>query len=402
MDLTKEQKTELVDEVKAVVLGEVKAGVVKEVKADVDKLNKMIVDKFEELKKGSITEAEFKEFTGKVDKRIDELETEVSRPGADKGDKADEKQSAEMKAFENFLRKGVGVLKPEEMKVLKISDATTGSYLAVPEYVNEIIKGVTEFSPIRSIAKVRRTSAYSVQIPKKTSSLGSAQWTSETGERTETTGLAYGMEESTPHEMTALVKITKQDLEDSAFNLQGEITSEIAEQFGVCEGKTCVQGDAVGKPEGFLTNADIEKITSGSSGVIAPDDIFELTYAIKEAYERNAKFVMKRSTVKAIRLLKESTTNAYIWQPGFKEEPQTLAGYPIVQAVDMPAIASNALAVAFGDFQKAYTIVDRIQIEIQRLVEKYAEYGQVGFLARKRVDGQVVLAEALKILKIKA
>lgn len=408
MELTAEEKKALMDE----FIEKAKASLADEAKDDIEKINKLIADerKANEAKeKDRIGEAEFKEYQEKshkaeeeLQKRVDEIETKMNRLPLETPDPKAEGPSEEMKAFETWIRKGDKALGPEEFKLLQISDAETGGYLAIAEYVAEIIKTITEFSPVRSIARIRPTSNQSVQIPKRTGQFP-AYWIAEAGEKAEATGLKYGLETVTPHGMAALVKITKENLEDSVFNLQAEITAEMGEQFAVLEGAGFLSGDGVGKPEGILTNPTVvaAAITSTTNDVVAPDDVYKLIYGLKEAYTRNARFLMKRSTVQAFRLLKEATTNAFIWQPGLAAgQPNTLGGYPVVECTDMPAIADAALAVAYGDFKAGYTIVDRIQIEIQRLVEKYAEFNEIGFIGRKRVDGQVTNPEAIKLLKI--
>jgi len=207
--------------------------------------------------------------------------------------------------------------------------------------------------------------------------------------------------------MAALVKVTKENLEDSAFNLQAEITSEMSEQFAVLEGTGFISGNGVGQPEGIITNAAViaAATLSFAAGAVSAEDPINLSYALKEGYTRNAKFLMKRTTVRDFRLLRAAAIasgdaeGAFLWTPSLVAgEPSTLAGYPIVECVDMPAVASAAYSIAFGDFKSGYTIVDRIQIEIQRLVEKYAEFNEIGFIGRKRVDGQVTNPEAIKIM----
>lgn len=359
--------------------------------------------KFEEFEKGRLAKDAFDVYEKKVNARLDDLEIKVSRPPAIQIDQKAEKKP-EMKAFGNWLRKGS--LTPEERKVMIISDDTLGGYLKVPDdYVQGIVKAITEFSPIRSIATVRPTSATTIKVRKRTAQF-SASRTAEIAERTERTGLKYGLEEMSLPEAYALVRISKQDLEDSVFNLEQEIMSEIVEQFQVLEGTEFVSGNGVGKSEGFLTNAEVvaaARSTAGSN-VIAADDLVGLQYDLKDNYARNAVWVLKRSTVGTIRVLKEATTNAYIWQPGLQlGQPSTLLGNPVVECVDMPAgLVDNQYEVGYGDFKRGYIIGDRIQFEIQRLVEKYAEYSEIGFLARKRFNAQVVLSEAIKILKIKA
>ena len=412
MDLTEEEKKALLTE----FIEKAKASLATEVKSDIETINKLIADErkaHEDVLKGITTETDFKAYQEKshkaedvLQKRVDDIETKMNRLPIETPGKETEESSQETKAFEKWLRKGDKALGPEEFKVLKIGDAETGGYLAVAEYVAEIIKEITEFSPVRQLARIRRTSNYAVQIPKRTGQF-SAYWVAEAGEKDEATGLKYGLETVSPHCMAALVKVTKENLEDSAFNLQTEITSEMAEQFAVLEGTGFISGDAVGKPEGIITNAAViaAATLSFAAGVVSPEDPINLEYALKEGYTRNAKFLMKRTTVRDFRLLRAAAIasgdaeGVFLWTPSLVAgEPSTLAGYPVVECVDMPAVASGAYSLAFGDFKQGYTIVDRIQIEIQRLVEKYAEFNEIGFIGRKRVDGQVTNPEAIKIM----
>ena len=357
--------------------------------------------KFEETEKGRMTPAEFKEYQGKVEERLAVLETKTSRPPLPSPEETRAGPSPERKAFVSYLRKGI--IGPEERKILKISDDILGGYLRTPpEYVREIIKSIVEFSPIRSIARVKPTAAPELMVPKRTGTF-SAKRTGEISERTETTGLAYGMEAMQLPEAYALVRVSKHDLEDSAFDLEGEIRLEAAEQFGVLEGKEFVTGNGVNQAEGFLFNTSITDVAGDTSGAISANDVINTFYEPKGVYSQNGSWVMRRSTTKAIRLLKDAVNGQYMWQPGLLAgQPSLLLGCSIIEAPDMPAIAANALAVAFGDFRRGYWIGDRITMEIQRLVEKYAEYGQVGFMFRKRFNGQVVQAEAIVRLKIKA
>jgi HK97 family phage major capsid protein len=355
-----------------------------------------------------ITTADFKTFEEKVDKRWGEISAEILKikaPDMAPPDGQDAtKRALHKRAFSKALRQQP--VTAEEQRVLTISDDTTGGFLAAPDdYVREIIKGITEKSPLRQLATVRPTTARSIKVPKRTGQF-SASRIAEIALRAETTGLTYGQEEMALPEAFALVRISRQDIEDSAFNLEAEIQSEIVEQFEVLEGTEFIAGNGASKAEGIVANAEVVAAATTTAGAtaIAADDMVTLQYALKEGYARNATWVMKRATVKVVRQLKESTTNAYIWQPGLQlGQPASLLGNPVVECVDMPSgLVGNQFEVAFGDFRRGYLIGDRIGIEIQRLNEKYAEYGQVGFLARKRFNGQVVLAEAIKLLKIKA
>ena len=185
-----------------------------------------------------------------IKSQIEKLETVIKRPNSG----FDTKQVDEyMNAFDTYCRKGLEGLAPEERKALTVSNDSTGGYLAPPEYVRELIKDVTEISPIRSIARIRSTGARSIQVPKRTGTFA-AQWVSESGTRSETTGYNVGLEELPAHEQYALVDISEQDLEDSVFDLEAEMQSEFAEQFAKAEGTAFVSGNAVGKPHGFMAD----------------------------------------------------------------------------------------------------------------------------------------------------
>jgi HK97 family phage major capsid protein len=348
----------------------------------------------EEVKKYGQASEEAKATADKLNARLDEIETKLNRTKVSTGD---EKATEAKRAFEAYLRKGV--FGPEQAKALSVSDDTTGGFLAPSEYVADILKGVTEFSPIRQLARVRTTSARSIQFPKRTGQF-SAAWAAETSTRAESTGLTYGLDEIPNHELVAKVIISNQDLEDSAFNLDAEIRAEASEQFAVAEGTAFVSGNAVGKPEGLLTNASISYSVGGGASAITADGLITTFYDLKDAYARNATWLMKRATVAAIRKLKGSDNN-YLWQPGLQSgEPATILGRPLVEATDMPAVEANAYPILFGDFRRGYLIVDRLQVSVMRDPYGAAGTNQVIFWFRKRVGAQVVVPEAFKKLKV--
>jgi HK97 family phage major capsid protein len=285
-----------------------------------------------------------------------------------------------------------------EYKALGISNDATGGYLAPSEYVREIIKGVTEMSAARSLARVRQTGSKSILLPKRTGQFA-AQWTAEQGARNETAGLAWGMLEIHAHEMFALVDISQQNLEDSAFNLESEIGFEATEQFAVAEGAAFVSGSGVGQPEGFLTNADVGFTVSGSAAAVTGDGLLTLKHAIKTAYARNASWALNRTTLGSVRKLKNGQGD-YIWMPGLADgKPNTIDGDPYVEVPDMPSEAANAFPVAYGDFQRGYSLVDRIAMSMLRDPFTQATSGNIRFLFRRRVGGMVVLPEAIRKLK---
>jgi HK97 family phage major capsid protein len=361
-----------------------------------------------EVKENLISKASFEEYKTNLEAKYAALAAEVVKlqaPGPGVPAEPDKKALFHKEAFRKFARLGDGALTPDERKVMTISDLTTGGYLATPnDLVKEILKDVTEYSAIRALARVIPTGAPGLDWPKKTGTFA-AYRTSEIGTRSETTGLAFGLEKIPADEMYALVKVSKQNIEDSAFPLESFIVAEAAEQFGVKEGTEGILGTgANGQMEGILSNSAITGFTGvTTSGKILADDLKQLFYSLKDFYAKNATWIWRRTSTLAISLLKNTTTTEYLWQPGLKDgSAATVLGRPYVECPDMPAEANSAKAVAFGDFKKGYVIVDRLGMETQRLVEKYAEVGQVGLLFRRRVGGQVVLPEAIKILTLKA
>ena len=201
-----------------------------------------------------------------------------------------------------------------------------------------------------------------------------------------------------------MVDISEQDLEDTVFDLEAEMQSEFSEQFAKAEGSAFVSGNAVGKPEGFMTNVSVGEVNSGSGTAILADGLISLVHNIKSEYGRNGVFVFNRSTLAAIRKLKD-TAGQYVFQVGMSltgGASNTILGYPYVEATDMPDVAGGAYPVAFGDFRRAYMIVDRVSLAVLRDPFTQATTGNVRYIARRRVGGQVVQAEAINKLKISA
>lgn len=349
--------------------------------------------------------------------KLDEIEVKLGRlPGA-RGNGADAKD--EMKARVNAWVRAVvsahtvGVVNlgeverkaladtAAEYKALAITPDTSGGYLAPVEYVREILKGVTEMTPFRSAARVRTTAAKSIQIPKRTGQFA-AQWVAERGTRSETTGLTYGLEELTAHEMFALVDITSQMLEDSAFDLESEIRMEAEEQFALAEGTAFISGNGVGKPEGITVNSSVATVASGHATLLTADGLLSLFYGIKTAYARNGVWMLNRSTVSSVRKLKDGQ-GQYLWQPGISQGvPNTIHGAPYVEAPDMANVGAAAKPVAFGDFMRGYLIVDRLAVEALRDPFTQATSGAIRFVFRRRVGGQVVMPEAFALQTVSA
>ena len=356
-----------------------------------------------ESKSSGDATAETKAAVDAVNDRLDQIEAQAQKSALAPQGNAGE-PSQERKDLMQFTRKGS---LPEESKVLTIRDETTGGVLAPPDFIAQVVQGIIQFSPIRALATVRQTSRTSVQFPKRTGNFA-AQWTTEVATRTETTGRTYGLDEIPTHELYARVLVSNWDLEDPVVDLEPIIAADMAEQFGVSEGAAFVGGSGVGRPEGLLSNPDVQNASTGNGGAAFTngDSLITMTFAIKEQYWPNARFVLNRFSLRDIRKLKDSQGN-YLWQPtpdgthGLTNGlPATLYGYPYTIAVDMPSAAANAYTVLFGDYGKAYWVVDRIELQYLRDPYSQASAGAVVLHARKRVGGQVVLPEAVNVLKM--
>lgn len=194
-------------------------------------------------------------------------------------------------------------------------------------------------------------------------------------------------------------------MDDSAIDIESWLANKIADIFGRTENTAFVNGSGVGQPRGLLTYAagtnwgQIQQIGTGTSATVTSDSIINLFYSLKDTYTKNANFLMNRTVVQAVRLLKQATTNQYMWQPGLAlGVPDTLMGVPVHMAADMPIAGAGSISIAVGDFRSAYQIVDRQGISILR--DPFTEKPFVKFYTTKRTGGDVVNFEAIKLLSL--
>lgn len=346
-----------------------------------------------------------------MEKAIVKLEAKLSRPPQEiKGLVPDELASspAQRKAWDQAMRRGPDALDAktralfEEVKSMIVTDDTQGGFGAPAEFSAEIVKGVTDISPMRALVSVRNTGMRSVRVMKRTGTFA-AQWIGGSGTRTrtETTGLAYGMEEIPTHELYAMVDVAVQDLEDTQFNLEGELSSEFTDQFALAEGTAIIDGTANGQPEGIMTNAAVAQAVTGHATLLTYDGLVDVSHNGKEQYLANSRFLFRLTTLGALRKILDGNGDP-VWAPMAVGAPATILGFPYTVVVGMPAIAADAYPVVFGDFGRAYRLVDRVALAIDRDPFTQKSVGAVRFWARKRLGGQVVLAEALRKLKVSA
>ena len=199
-----------------------------------------------------------------------------------------------------------------------------------------------------------------------------------------------------------MIKVSEELLADSVFDLEAYISKEFARRIGAREEESFFNGDGKGKPLGILAAAGGAEVgvTAASATAITADEVIDLFYSLKAPYRKNAVWVLNDATVRLIRKLKDAN-GQYLWQPALREgEFDTILGKRIYTSPFMPTAAAGAKTILFGDLSY-YWIGDRQGVTFKRLNERYADMGQVGFLASKRVDGKLVLPEAVKVLQQK-
>ena len=324
----------------------------------------------------------------------------LKRPGAGGAadDVDDDKIALEVKSFWGFVRGGVESLEPDERKSLIVGDDTKGGFLAPDQFVAEIQKELVEISPIRAAARVGPTSAGAVVLPKRTGRM-TARWVGETEERPKTEP-AYGQAEIEVHEMAAYVDVSNRLLEDAAVDISAELSMDFAEEFGRLEGVAFVLGNGVKKPVGILADEGVTAVANGHATTLNPDKLITTMYDLPAWYRNRGSWLMNSATIAVVRLFK-GTDGRYLWQESLAEgQPPTLLGRPVIEAPDMPDVASGETPIAYGDFASAYRIYDRVGLSILRDPYSVATEGLVRFHGRKRVGGAVTRAEAIRKLKM--
>ena len=284
---------------------------------------------------------------------------------------------------------------------LQIGTDSEGGYLCPDEYERTLIQALEEENKLRSLCKVIRTASGERKIP-LVASHGTASWVDEEGVIPESDD-SFGQITLGAHKVASIIKVSDELLQDSVFDVESYIATEFARRVGDAEEAAFITGDGAGKPIGMLhdTNGATTGVTAASATAITADELIDLVYSLKAPYRKNAVWILNDATVKAIRKLKNGAGD-YLWQPAIKDgEVPTILGRPYFTSQYAPTIASEAKVIAFGDFSY-YWIGDRQGISFKRLNELYAGNGQVGFLASKRLDGKLVLPEAIKVLQMKA
>lgn len=288
----------------------------------------------------------------------------------------------------------------EVQNALQIGTDSEGGYLVPDEFERTLVEALEEENLFRQLAKVVTTSTGDKKIP-VVASKGTASWVDEEGVIPESDD-AFGQVSIGAYKLATMIKVSEELINDSVFNLESYISKEFARRIGAKEEEAFFIGDGAGKPVGiFHTTGGAEVGVTTAGAAITMDELMDLFYSLKSPYRRNAVFVTNDATVKAIRKLKDNN-GQYLWQPSVTAAaPDTILNRPVKTSAYVPVIASAAKTIAFGDFGY-YWVADRQGRSFKRLNELYAATSQVGFMATQRVDGKLILAEAVKVLQMKA
>ena len=349
-------------------------------------------ERFADFKAAEKREEETKE-------RIDALETELARSGG-AGEGKNYRDSEEFKSLEFFVKNGGYSLNQEQKLILRTDSDVQGGFLVMTEMDNAITKKITEVSNIRSIARVRTIGAKSLSVPVR-DTIPTAQYEGEAETGPEDTS-TYQNETLTAFRQTVTVPITMDMLMDAAFDMEAEIMGDAAESFAQGEGQGFVAGTGFKQPSGFTVDSRVvaNARISATSGTIGFDDVMNLTGDLKTGY--NPVYVFNRRTLAFLRTLKGGDGHP-LWQPGMNGVVMnTINGFPYLIANDMPDIASAAIPVAFGDFARGYTIVDRTGMAVIRDEVTQKKKAIIEFTMQRWNTGQVTLPEAIKLLQVKA
>jgi len=356
-------------------------------------------------------ETDLDQFTNEIKRmeRKDAIEAELNKPvnaplterpmKVKDEDKEDDKTGRGAKDYKknfwNVMRAKAPM--PAVVNALQVGTDSEGGYLVPDEFEHTLVEALEDENIFRKLAKIIQTSSGDRKIP-VVATKGSASWIDEEGAYIESDD-SFGQVSIGAYKLGTMIKVSEELLNDSVFDLESYITKEFARRIGTKEEEAFFTGDGSGKPLGILAAAGGAQtgVTTSGATTITADEIIDLFYSLNAPYRKNAVWVLNDATVKAVRKLKDGS-GQYLWQPSLTTgAPDTLLGRPVNTSAYMPTIAAGVKSIAFGDFGY-YWIADRQGRSFKRLNELYAANGQVGFLASQRVDGKLILPEAIKVL----
>ncbi len=345
---------------------------------------------------------------------VDHLALKAQRPQIGAQNSRSSADREHKSAFDSYMRKGdATAITRFEQKALSSSSSPDGGYTVPVEIESSINHALRAISPIRAIAGNRQVSSTVYRKPFAVAGFPTG-WVGQTDARPMTATPQLAEMAFPTMELYAMPAATSHLLDDSAVNIDQWIADEVRITFAQQEGAAFINGTGVNTPKGFLAYPTVDNaswsfgnigtIKTGAAGAFPTlnpfDKLIDLVHSVKAGYRANGTFVMNRSTQSLVRKMKDNVGD-YLWQPSTTPGvAPTLMGYPVAEAEDMPDVATDSLAVAFGDFERGYLVVDRVGIRVLR--DPYSVKPYVLFYTTKRVGGGVQDFEAIKLLKFGA
>ena len=336
-----------------------------------------------------------------IDRELDQPTASmlVSKPTSPKVDRKEGRSSDEYKkAFWNQMR---GRVTPEVYNALQVGELSEGGYTVPDEFDRQLIDGLEDENIMRGLVHIIRTGSGEHKIP-IVASHGTGSWVEEEQQIPESDD-AFSQVTLTAHKFATMIRISRELLNDSAFALAAYIAHEFVRRAGAAEEQAILTGDGSHKPIGLLhaTLGAQTGITTASSTAITADELIDMQHSLKSGYRRKACWIMNDATISAIRKLKDGNSQ-YIWQPGIKEgAPDMLFNQKVLMSNYMPLIGAGSKVILYGDYSY-YWLAEREGRTLERLNELYAVTDQVGFKMTERLDGRLILPEAVKCLQMKA
>jgi HK97 family phage major capsid protein len=303
------------------------------------------------------------------------------------------------------------------LKGMMVGSDPGGGYTVIPALSNVMTRVEMDFSPLRQLARIvpiEQADAFEEVVDKDTAA---ASWVGETAARPATSAPQMAKLRIPVHEIYAMPEATQSLIDDSQFDIVSWLSEKVGQKFGASEGAAFVTGTGVGQPRGFLTyptaaTADasrdwgtFEHVLSGTNGGFGADPagaekLIDVVQTLKAGYRRGAVWLLNKTTAGEVRKLKD-TAGRFVWVDSLQPStPPNLLGYPVVEAEDMPDISTGSLSIAFGNFRRGYTIVDRVGVRL--LVDPFTNKPYVRLYTYKRVGGDVNDFHAIKLLKFSA
>ena len=288
----------------------------------------------------------------------------------------------------------------EVRNALQIGELSEGGYTIPDEFERTLVEALQEENIMRGIVRVITTSTGDRKIPLVTTK-GTANWVEEEAAIPESDD-AFGQITLSAHKVATMIRVSEEFLHDAVFDLAAYITNEFARRVGAAEEEAILTGDGSHKPTGLLhaTNGAELGVTAAGAAAITADELLDLQHSLKAGYRRKAMFIMNDATIKLLRKLKDGN-GQFMWQPGLLHgQPDTLLNQRVLTSNYMPLPTAANKAILYGDYSY-YWLADREGRSMQRLNELYAKNDQVGFKVTQRVDGRLILPEAVKCLQMK-